>query len=255
MFNDAKERARRRHEAALSPVLAAWRESDGSWFDGSAESVDRRIARCRVLQSGLRGAAGALAGTGRELDYIAAERDLAADRAALEGLRCDLLTGAADREHVADLSGFNGSQPDPQTQPAGGNQSFSDPSGNQSFSDSGAGAPDTGMTGTGGDGYTPPFGSGGDGIAIQKFVARHRHWVDAQAREFLREQARNADRAELAERARRHAAAETSAMPTREARALSAAFVARVAELAPRPRRAANRPQLSRDFPDQMLFG
>lgn len=101
MFSSGKDRAARKYEAGLAPELEAWHEaanSTGAWFDGTPESVDRRIAQCRHLQSGLRGAAGALAGTGKDLRYIAAERELEADRASLERLRRDLLTGAADRE-------------------------------------------------------------------------------------------------------------------------------------------------------------
>lgn len=101
MFSNGRDRAARRYEAALSPALAAWRDADGSWFDGTPEAVDKRIAQCRVIQSNLRGAAGALAGTGGEMAYIAAEQELAGDRRGLEQLRRDLLTAGADRDKLS----------------------------------------------------------------------------------------------------------------------------------------------------------
>ena len=97
MFSSGKERVARKYEAGLAPELEAWRTAD-AWFDGSPDSVDKRLAHCRHLQAGLRGAAGALAGTGKEFVYIAAEQELAADRQSLEQLRRDLLTAASDRE-------------------------------------------------------------------------------------------------------------------------------------------------------------
>ena len=114
MFSNGRDRAARRYEAALSPALAAWRDADGSWFDGTPESVDKRIAQCRVIQSNLRGAAGALAGTGGEMAYIAAEQELAGDRRGLEQLRRDLLTAGADRDNSTcqyDSGSMYGNQP------------------------------------------------------------------------------------------------------------------------------------------------
>lgn len=194
MFSNNTERVSRRYAASLSPALARWQESEGSWFDGSPQSVDKRIAQCRALQSGLRGAAGALAGTAGAVRYIAAEQSLAADRRALAQLRRDLLTAAADRESAP--------APEPRQ------------------------------------------------VRLPKAARR---WVEAEARQFLREQAGGADRRELAERARRHAATETSALPPGRAAAVTAAFVASVLA-GHRPTRVARRaaaPQ--QDFPDQLL--
>lgn len=85
-----------------------------------------------------------------------------------------------------------------------------------------------------------------------------RRWVTLESANFFssQEDARH-DVAEMAERARRHAAEATSALPPARARAITAAFeeaVAGQARLTPRPRTASRKRPVFTDFPDSQMF-
>jgi hypothetical protein len=94
----AAEQARQR--AAVSPTVQ-WRREAETWFDGSVESVDRRLAACDRLLTASRAT---LSRDGIRADtrkHLAAIEDLEAQRVVLTGLRRDLLTEASDREFTA----------------------------------------------------------------------------------------------------------------------------------------------------------
>jgi len=64
------------------------------WFDGTVESVDRRLADCRRLMHAVKTA---VADRGPTPSYLAAIVDLEAAQGHLQGLRHDLVTAATDR--------------------------------------------------------------------------------------------------------------------------------------------------------------
>ena len=66
-----------------------------TWFDGTPQSIDGRIARARRL---VHLAKESVARRGIQTDRLAAISSLEADIRALTALRHDLLTGAIDRE-------------------------------------------------------------------------------------------------------------------------------------------------------------
>lgn len=73
--------------------LAAFRKTADNWFDGTVDSVDRRVEKCSTLLA----TATAAVGNDR-LDYIPTVAELTADRRALMAMREDLLNGASGRE-------------------------------------------------------------------------------------------------------------------------------------------------------------
>lgn len=80
MFRDATHRQTQLKESATD-ALEAWRAAS-NWFDGSIESIDRRVAACSALTHRL-GSAG----------IFAAMDEIAAERAAAVNLRQGLLNG------------------------------------------------------------------------------------------------------------------------------------------------------------------
>lgn len=90
----AAEHARQRAAAGQSDG-AVWRREAEVWFDGSIESVDRRLAMCDRLLASARQAMGE---DGFTAGRLAAVDDLGRQREALDGLRCQLLTAGADIE-------------------------------------------------------------------------------------------------------------------------------------------------------------
>ena len=98
MFRSASQIDSERTASGIRRIKASWESSADSWFDGSVDSVDRRIALCeRLIHK-------ASAATGRLLDrpesghYMKLASDLQADHAALTQMRRDLLTAAMDRD-------------------------------------------------------------------------------------------------------------------------------------------------------------
>jgi len=77
----------------FSQRLAAFRESAHDWFDGTPQSIDRRMEKCSTL---IATATAAVAND--QLDQIPTVTELTADRKALAAMREDLLNGASGRE-------------------------------------------------------------------------------------------------------------------------------------------------------------
>ena len=72
-----------------------WHRTADTWFDGSIESVDRRLAACNHLLSA---SEKAVAEEGFSARHLAAISELQQSQGALEGLRRKLLTAASDYE-------------------------------------------------------------------------------------------------------------------------------------------------------------
>jgi hypothetical protein len=93
----AADAAYRQKLADSGRPATQWHREAEVWFDGSVESVDRRIAMCdRLLATSRR----SLAEEGFTAKHLAAVDGLDRQRGALEDLRHQLLTAGADREEL-----------------------------------------------------------------------------------------------------------------------------------------------------------
>lgn len=205
--NQGPRHADNRFDAAMT----AWRESSKSWYDGSVASVDQRLRRCAKLLGVANGAVGQRS-IGESPEYLAALRELSADRQVLASLRDDLLTGGSGREV----------------------------------------------------GVSPPGRTAAAERRVREAFNRssltpqERRWVDLESARFLNANVEVVAQApeELAERARYHGEAHTSALGKRS-KLVTAAFVDRVSALGqsmPRPRTAAAEPKTVSDFDAQLMF-
>jgi len=77
----------------LTAALQNFRKDSDNWFDGSVESVDRRMSRCSKLLHNAQSAA-----QDDPVAHLTVIAELSADHTALKNLREDLLTGASGRE-------------------------------------------------------------------------------------------------------------------------------------------------------------
>lgn len=84
-----------RTAATFTASLQEWHDTSDRWFDGSVNSVDRRLARCTSLLHVAEAQVGKGSAVGK---YLQAAQELSADREALASLRQDLLTAGSDRE-------------------------------------------------------------------------------------------------------------------------------------------------------------
>lgn len=92
----AADAAYRQKFANSGRPATQWHREAEVWFDGSIESVDRRLAMCdRLLATSRR----SLAEEGFTAKHLAAVDGLDRQRGALEDLRHQLLTAGADRDY------------------------------------------------------------------------------------------------------------------------------------------------------------
>ena len=108
MFRESSAIDSERTAASVRSLYAKYSGND-NWFDGSPDSVDRRIAQAKKISNLCKAASVRLSGRNASSQYIALAHEMDSDRTALEGLRRDLLTAAADRDDevtsVEDLIG------------------------------------------------------------------------------------------------------------------------------------------------------
>jgi len=185
------------------------------WFDGTVESVDRRLADCRHLMHAVKTA---VADRGPTPSYLAAIVDLETAQGHLQGLRHDLVTAAADRHeswgdpYRLDAEELFMAEPRNAREPEKARQESDD-----------------------------------HHAALQP---TDRRWVDLQAASFARDHQTSLD--ELKIRAANYAQERTGILPRRRSEAITAAFVAKVASLHRPPPRTASVP-VFQDFPDEMM--
>ena len=97
MFRDSARLQRQASDARLTTAMNAYRGAAQAWFDGTPDSVDRRIEACRNIQHAVRSAA-ASQDLARSAAHMRVLAELESDMAALQGVRHDLLTGCSDRQ-------------------------------------------------------------------------------------------------------------------------------------------------------------
>lgn len=105
MFKDARALDRQRTATSFDRALSAYTKTAESWFDGTVQSVDRRLAQCDRLLHTARATVARMTISDSNR-YLAAAERLSDDRRVLEGLRDDLLTGASNREDVTGPPGW-----------------------------------------------------------------------------------------------------------------------------------------------------
>lgn len=97
MFRESSAIDSERTAASVRSLYAKYANNE-NWFDGSPDSVDRRIAQAKKISNLCKAATVRLSGRNASSQYIALAHEMDSDRTALEGLRRDLLTAASDRE-------------------------------------------------------------------------------------------------------------------------------------------------------------
>ena len=90
MFKDARALDRQRTATSFDRALATYTKVAESWFDGTVQSVDRRLAQCDRLLHTARATVARMTISDSNR-YLAAAERLSDDRRVLEGLRDDLL--------------------------------------------------------------------------------------------------------------------------------------------------------------------
>lgn len=97
MFRESSAIDSERTAASVRSLYTKYAGNE-NWFDGTPDSVDRRIAQAKRIANLCKAASVRLAGRNAGSQYIALAHEMDSDRTALEGLRRDLLTAATDRE-------------------------------------------------------------------------------------------------------------------------------------------------------------
>lgn len=99
MFREASAIDSERTATSVRSLYAKYSANE-NWFDGTPDSVDRRIAHAKKIANAAKAACVRLSGRNVVSQYIALAHEMDGDRTALESLRRDLLTAATDREET-----------------------------------------------------------------------------------------------------------------------------------------------------------
>ena len=209
----------------LERLRDRWLATRDTWFDGSAESVERRIAGVDEVISLARNIGSRLYQAKVGSDALALLPQLQADRDQLTAMR-DRITGAhwfdeTSPEGQTWLKTLNG-RPDPRDYASR-------------------------------EEYMQAYGLGSQINHLQSYASPE---AREAAREFIEDQ-NTADRNELLVRAQRFMADRTSTWERQAAHTATREFLAAVADQAPRPVRQASRtpPKAVEDFDDHLMFG
>lgn len=203
MFRESSAIDSERTAASVRPLYAEYTKNE-NWFDGTPDSVDRRIAQAKRISNLCKAACVRLAGREAGAQYIALAHEMDSDRASLEGLRRDLLTAAMDRYAEAEAL------PPQPTEFAEDDPVSRSPVGAMAKM-MWNGSPMTGQE------ETPAFNPGPQRPSREASLR-------AEARYFIAEQECD-DLGELLIRARNHAERVASTLPARQAQTVVSSFV------------------------------
>jgi hypothetical protein len=98
MFRESSAIDSERTAASVRSLYSKYASTEDNWFDGTPDSIDRRIAQCKRIANLAKAGSVRLSGRNASSQYIALAHEMDGDRKALEGLRRDLLTAGMDRE-------------------------------------------------------------------------------------------------------------------------------------------------------------
>lgn len=224
MFRAASDIDAERTAAKVRELVSNWESSTDSWFDGSVESIDNRLAQCKKFANVCREATMRLMNHRDGIRYAAITTDLDIDRRSLEAMRRDLLTAATDRKGWSEVSEHE----EPPICECGRH-------------------------------YVAPGFSHEDWEKLMASGGRHQanRWIELEARSFLADNEDAADDiSELRTRAAHYAQLKTSALSPDVSRAVVARFVDKVGALGKRlPRRTASvQPTALQDFPSELIY-
>lgn len=287
MFKDARTLDRQRTATSFTDEFKRYADHREDWFDGSINSVDRRLARCDKLLHSANSIVGRL-DIADSRHYLQTILGLKADREALADLRYALLTGASDREDVIGPPGWRTAN---DHKPAFPGYHHGQP-GNLSWEEerdinNGKGQPwydkpwgqmteqdqaDRIKWLDAHNNYEPPslippdlIDAMGDAAqyrshlsAKQKLAGTDARWVTLEAARFVAANADTLDDShELATRAHHYAQTKTSTFTPQRSAAICEAFVSEVADLghkAYRPQQTVRTASYEPDFADQAIF-
>jgi hypothetical protein len=231
-------------EYSFEQPLDKWHRTARTWFDGSVESVDSRLADCRKLLASSMAAVGSNWGSEASYPHIDRIASLRDQQRVLEAQRESLLTAGNDRDagrhdfsdqHYQDVGSFIKEHGDP-------GEVHAKPKLLRNW-DGPRGAMEE-------DFGSPPQEPGRHRANLSP---ADRRYVELEAAKFVANNP-GVDRDELVTRAAHKAQVETSTYSPARFRAVTAAFCQRVAQLhrpAPRQRTAAAPPS---DCADEMIF-
>lgn len=219
MFKDARVLTAQRTARKFLSALSDYSSAAESWFDGSVDSIDRRLAACRQLHHHASRAVSELP-MGQARPYLERLSSLGSDFESLQELRYTVLTGAADIEDN-----------DPISSPA-------------TYRDDEQTATEEALASEGRD--------------RQAGINRtDRRWIELESARFVADNANTLhDRAEMAARAREYAAMKTSSFDPRRSTGMVKTFVASVEALRSAWYRPApvQRTATATDFDAQLMF-
>lgn len=225
MFRESSSIDSERTAASVRSLYAKYSAAEDSWFDGTPDSVDRRILQAKKIANISKQASVRLSGRNSASQYIALAAEMDSDRKSLEGLRRDLLTAAMDLED--DEPVYEMHERDPHTNPDGHHTSLED---------------------------LPPDVQ--QQLLHWQWEKEHRDFYGSRsaARHFIAEQECD-DLRELTIRAVRHAERLSSTLPMDESRVFVSSFVEAVRDAyePPKSRRTASFNPVP-DFPADFLY-
>lgn len=256
MFRDASAIDSERTATAVRTAHDKYEASSDSWFDGTPDSIDRRIAVCQRLSHICKNATIRLAERPAGMQYVALSNSLESDRISLEALRHDLLTAGMNREAFPNTPGLQGILDEDRLQARSpGRGSIGDvvrAQGGPSEEERHQQARDYADRTDNGE-YEVPLGAGEPEELFARSASR---FIELESRSFLAENSHCDDLQELRTRAKLYAQLKTSTLSKSASHTMVTAFINRVEELGREvPKRQAHKESASiSDFSDSLLF-
>ena len=254
MFRESSAIDSERTAASVRSLYKKYAEHE-TWFTGTPDSVDLRIAQAKKIANIAKQASVRLSGRNAASQYIALAAEMGSDISSLEGLRRDILTAAMDRESAIYLkrAGYGHGPAD-----HGGHGPDGGPAVPESYWDHDVDEERQEREREREDDEAEYRDSLVGLHDPERYIPEglvHSGRIRSTARHFVAEQECD-DLPELTIRAQRHAERSASTMPVGEFRKFVAAFVAAAREAyeSPRTQRTASAPTTIQDFDPSLLF-
>jgi hypothetical protein len=257
MFRSAKALDRAKTHSTFKLAMASYEKTAESWFDGTVDAVDRRIAQTDKLLHHIRTVVSRL-DFADSVPQLRAAQTLSADRTTLVDFKRTLLTGAADYSKYANYEDMPDENPAIAGKPADSDYHLDKGNTNAAWAlhkEKQHGKPLSQFTpddwAIAGD--PPKRKSSLDGLP-----AADKRWVTLESSRFVSANTDClSDPEELATRAQHHAALKTSTFSRPHSAAVTRAFVSSVVELGAkqyRPPVVKQAAAVMPDVPDGAMF-
>lgn len=231
MFRSAKALDRAKTHATFRQAMDAYGKTQETWYDGSVDAVDRRIAHVDKLLHHIRATVARLS-FADSAPQLRVAQSLSADRKALVEFKRTLLTGAADYSKYANYEDMPDENPAIEGRPADSDWHLEH--GNpgaawQLQKEKQHGKP---LSQFSDDDWAIAGDPPGRKAAVDSLPPSDRRWVTLEAARFVSAHTDClSDPEELATRASHHAALKTSTFSQPHSAAVTRAFVSAVVEL------------------------